>query len=80
VVTDYLMPGMTGTQLAAELTSIRRDLPVVLLTGYVENLPAEEILAFGVTRVLSRRASLDELASVLREVLDAPASGDPGRR
>jgi CheY-like chemotaxis protein len=36
VVTDYAMPGMTGLQLAEELHRHRRQLPVVLATGYAE--------------------------------------------
>jgi len=34
VLADELMPGMTGTQLAAALHAIRPDLPVLLMTGY----------------------------------------------
>jgi CheY-like chemotaxis protein len=34
VITDYAMPGMTGTDLAAELKRLRPGLPVVIATGY----------------------------------------------
>ena len=34
VITDYTMPGMTGTDLAAELKHVRPGLPVVIATGY----------------------------------------------
>ena len=34
VLADEIMPGMTGTQLAAALHAIRPDLPIVLMTGY----------------------------------------------
>lgn len=36
VVTDHLMPGMTGTELAWELRAQSRDLPVLLVSGYAE--------------------------------------------
>ncbi|MBP1804649.1 PAS domain S-box protein [Rubellimicrobium aerolatum] len=36
LVTDYLMPGMSGAQLAAELREMRPGLPVLLVTGYAE--------------------------------------------
>jgi len=32
VITDLTMPKMTGEQLAAELTRIRRDIPIIICT------------------------------------------------
>jgi signal transduction histidine kinase len=34
VITDYAMPGMTGSQLAAKIQQMRPGLPVVIATGY----------------------------------------------
>ena len=34
VLTDEIMPGMTGTELAIALHEIRPDVPVILMTGY----------------------------------------------
>ena len=34
VITDYAMPGMTGSALAAEIQRLRPGLPVVIATGY----------------------------------------------
>ena len=36
VITDQLMPGMTGTQLIAAIKSERPGLPVILATGYAD--------------------------------------------
>ncbi|MFS0774014.1 PAS domain-containing protein [Sphingomonas sp. 1P08PE] len=36
VVTDHLMPGMTGADLASRLRSLRPDLPVLIVSGYAE--------------------------------------------
>jgi CheY-like chemotaxis protein len=36
VITDQTMPDLTGLQLADQLYSVRRDLPVVVLSGYAE--------------------------------------------
>ena len=40
VITDYAMPGMNGSQLAAKIQRLRPGLPVVIATGYA-NIPAE---------------------------------------
>jgi PAS domain S-box-containing protein len=37
VVTDQTMPDLTGLQLAGQLYTVRRDLPVILLSGYAES-------------------------------------------
>lgn len=36
VVTDHLMPGMTGSDLARQIREIRPGLPVLLVSGYAE--------------------------------------------
>jgi len=36
VITDQVMPGMNGMQLAAEIRSALPDVPVVVSSGYVE--------------------------------------------
>jgi len=37
IVTDHLMPGMTGTDLAQALRAIRSQVPVLLISGYAES-------------------------------------------
>lgn len=34
LITDYAMPGLTGTELARELRLLKPDLPVLLMTGF----------------------------------------------
>jgi signal transduction histidine kinase/DNA-binding NarL/FixJ family response regulator len=36
VVTDYAMPGMTGAELARRLATLRPDLPVLMISGYMD--------------------------------------------
>jgi nitrogen-specific signal transduction histidine kinase/ActR/RegA family two-component response regulator len=68
VVSDYLMPGMVGLDFAREIHNLRPDVPIVLLTGYIENLPDEAIRAAGVRRVVTKPATILELGTVLHEV------------
>jgi len=37
VLTDIMMPGMSGIELAMRIASIRNTMPVVLMTGYSSN-------------------------------------------
>ena len=43
LLTDVVMPGMSGTELAGQLLGVRPNLKVLLMSGYAE----EEILARG---------------------------------
>jgi CheY-like chemotaxis protein len=69
VVTDELMPGLTGTELAASLRRHRADLPIVLVSGYVGPLISERAASAGVNEVLKKPVQTRELAAALARVL-----------
>ena len=71
VVTDYWMPHMTGLDFAREVTGIRADLPVVLLTGHMDDLPEEAIRQAGIRLVVRKPLTLDELGDAISGVLTA---------
>jgi len=74
VITDYLMPRLAGLDLAREVHNLRPGVPIVLLTGYMEELPEETIRAAGVRRLVNKPVTTAELGAALRAILDA---GDP---
>jgi CheY-like chemotaxis protein len=63
LVTDHLMPGMSGTDLARVVRSSRYDLPVLLVSGYAEN----EGIAPDLPR-LTKPFRKDELAASLAQL------------
>jgi CheY-like chemotaxis protein len=70
VVSDYLMPGMVGLDLARAVHNLRPDLPIALLTGFIEELPAATLRTAGVRRLIGKPATLLELAVAVRDVLN----------
>jgi DNA-binding response OmpR family regulator len=42
VILDYFMPGMDGGQVAVEMRERRPEVPILLLSAYI-NLPAEVV-------------------------------------
>ena len=75
VVLDYLMPGMTGTELAAHLRQTRGDIPVVLVSGYTGTMLSHEASLAGVSQILTKPLDFRELAETLRHAFDrAPVS------
>lgn len=73
VLSDYLMPGMNGIVLAQAISAIRADIPILLLTGYIDDLPEESIAGAGVREVVRKPASLAELGEILARHLNEDA-------
>jgi PAS domain S-box-containing protein len=69
VLTDQTMPRMTGIQLAALVTRLRPGLPVILCTGYGEDLGARELDAAGVRTLAKKPIEPAELRKLLRAAL-----------
>ena len=78
VLTDEVMPAMTGTELATALHRIRPELPIVLMTGYVEPVETRALAAAGIREVLKKPLLSRPLASCLASHLPANhGSGHP---
>ncbi|MBW2199274.1 MAG: PAS domain S-box protein [Deltaproteobacteria bacterium] len=70
VITDMIMPNMTGDKLSVELMNIRPDIPVILCTGFSEKMPKERANAMGIHGFLMKPMALYDLAKTVRDVLD----------
>ena len=73
VITDQVMPGLTGTALATEVRRVRPDLPVLLLSGNNSPPLPEQALAAGVNEVLTKPLQSREIAAALARVLHRAA-------
>ena len=74
VITDLSMPRMSGLQLAARMTKIRGDLPIILCSGYSEAVTRDEARKAGIRRFLTKPLDMRLLATVLRELLSTRES------
>jgi PAS domain S-box-containing protein len=80
LITDIVMPGMTGPDLAAGLRAERRDLPVIYMSGYTADTAVlHRILEAGVP-FLQKPFTPVGLALKVREVLDASARASSASR
>jgi CheY-like chemotaxis protein len=70
VITDEVMPELTGTELAQLIHRCRANLPVVLVSGYVDSTMAERAAAAGVTEILNKPVRSQELAAALARALE----------
>ncbi len=79
VLTDELMPGITGCELALAVHEIRQELPILLMTGYTGHLEPQRLQAAGIREVLSKPLLSAPLSACLARHLTRKreALGDP---
>ncbi|WP_296949027.1 response regulator [uncultured Massilia sp.] len=67
MITDYLMPGMTGAELMRKARMVFPDMPMIIATGYADMRAIEEIL--GKDMLLRKPFQLADLASSVERAL-----------
>lgn len=70
VITDQTMPNMTGKTLAKELMAIRPDIPVILCTGFSEQIDEKRAKEMGISAFVMKPVLLGQIANIIRDVLD----------
>lgn len=70
LVTDMNMPGSSGADLIKKIRDIRKDIPVVLCTGFSETMNEQTTRALGSARHILKPVTQSELNEVLRSLLD----------
>lgn len=70
IITDQVMPGLTGLEMARKVLRRRPELPIILCTGYSDQVSEHDTLEAGLKRYLLKPVAVRELAHTVREVLD----------
>ncbi|SMF13109.1 Signal transduction histidine kinase [Tistlia consotensis] len=74
VVTDQVMPGMSGQELAMAIRETRPALPLLLCTGYGHGLDETRLAELGHTALLVKPFTLRELGATLDGLVGAARS------
>jgi FixJ family two-component response regulator len=72
VLTDEMLPGLTGTELAERLLAVRPGLPVLLVSGNVGSALEQRVRDVGIMALLRKPLRLQELADSLAQALSPP--------
>ena len=70
VITDQTMPHMQGKELAQELIRIRPDIPIILCTGYSDQITEDVAKAIGIREYVMKPFVMDDMARIIRKVLN----------
>jgi PAS domain S-box-containing protein len=71
LLTDVIMPGMNGRELAQHILEIRPHVKVLYMSGYTENVIGRNGTLDAGVRLLQKPFTLHDLKSKVREVLDS---------
>ncbi|HQQ76139.1 MAG TPA: PAS domain S-box protein [Thermoanaerobaculia bacterium] len=71
ILTDLIMPGMNGRELATRMRALRPSIKVVFMSGYAADA-APHLAEIGASGFLPKPFSENALVTKVREVLDTP--------
>ena len=74
LVTDQTMPRLSGAQLATRLKGLRRDLPVVMMTGYSATIDEHKARELGIATYLRKPVNGDELLAAVATAVQRAAT------
>lgn len=69
IITDMAMPHMTGAELSMKIMEIRPNMPIILCTGYSDQIDELKSRELGIKKMLLKPLSVSEASRAIREVL-----------
>jgi YesN/AraC family two-component response regulator len=70
LITDLTMPGFTGLELSEKVKEIRPDIPIILFTGYSDQVSKDAAIAAGISEYCMKPISMRGLSQVVSKVLE----------
>ena len=76
VVTDMVMPEMSGQELGRSLAKLRPDLRILYMSAFASNIYAPSALANALADFISKPFDLEDFVVKVRELMAAPPRAD----
>jgi CheY-like chemotaxis protein len=71
VITDMTMPRMTGDNLSRKILAVREDIPIILCTGFNEQISEKKAREIGIKAFLMKPVDQETLAGTIENILAA---------
>jgi signal transduction histidine kinase/ActR/RegA family two-component response regulator len=73
VITDMIMPGLTGETLARQVSKYGPQTPIIVCTGFSDLVDTGQLAEAGIKGILHKPITIYQLAQVIRQVLEGKA-------
>ncbi len=70
IITDQIMPALSGIELTRAVLDVRPDIPVFLVTGFSEDITPQKARQCGVTEYFEKPVASGVLSQAIRNALD----------
>lgn len=74
VITDQIMPDLSGSELARELLNVKPGIPIILCTGHSTQIDEDKAKSIGIEGYAVKPLSKKEYIDLIRKVLDVSKS------
>ena len=74
VITDLNLPDMSGFELVSKIRDIDRNIPIIIISGYLEDIQKENILTKGASAYLEKPFNLKQLENLIEKSLQGVQS------
>jgi len=74
VITDLNLPDMSGCELVSKIREIDRNIPIIIISGYLEDIQKENILTKGASAYLEKPFNLKQLENLIEKSLQGVQS------
>ncbi len=78
VITDQVMPKMTGTRLAVEILGVRPDMPIILVTGFADSVQESQVKALGIGTFIRKPFGSRDLSDLIDNAVSDKAHRPAG--
>ena len=70
IITDFLMPSMTGLALIREMKKRKNSIPIIIITAYGNTDMVKEIIAEGVFRLIEKPLDFETLVPIVNDAIE----------
>jgi len=70
VITDLTMPKMTGLEFAEKLHEIKKNVPIIMVTGYGNRVKQEDLERAGINKLIGKPILMNDISTTVREIFD----------
>lgn len=71
ILSDIVMPGIGGVELASEIRKINSDIPIILATGYDRELVTSGKADIETCRILTKPYAFEELSQIIHQMISS---------